>query len=217
MRGDPVLREKKFTEDGHCYTLRAYGGLNYIRGNSSPHFTLTGTQWRDGLDDIGGCIHEEILKHWPELSDLAAMHLSDMDGAPMHAEANGWYFLAGALGGLGEQYHGANRNRDWKTRDNPVTEEDKAQSLEIFARHCRITLDEARALAAHVLGDKLKPGFPGMRDEVAACRTRWRVACEAMRPRWAAEAAACIAKHGLVLFGDHWEPIKFEKESASGS
>lgn len=32
--------------------------------------------------------------------------------------------------------------------------------------------------------------------------------CEEMRPRWKAEAAACIKKHGLVIYGDPWPPAE---------
>jgi hypothetical protein len=52
--------------------------------------------------------HELVLKLWPDLAPLVALHLSDVDGAPHSAEANGWYWLAGACGGLGEEVHGAN-------------------------------------------------------------------------------------------------------------
>ena len=41
----------------------------------------------------GGCLHEDILKHAPELAPFVALHLSDQSGAPTYAIGNGFYFL----------------------------------------------------------------------------------------------------------------------------
>ena len=44
----------------------------------------------------GGADHDLILSVAPELAPIVTAHLSDTDGTPMHAEANGWYFYSGA-------------------------------------------------------------------------------------------------------------------------
>lgn len=41
----------------------------------------------------GGCIHEEILKHFPKFAPFVALHLCDFKGQPMHCTANGFYHL----------------------------------------------------------------------------------------------------------------------------
>jgi hypothetical protein len=41
----------------------------------------------------GGCCHEEIAVVFPELRPFIALHLSDAKGAPMYAQANGFYHL----------------------------------------------------------------------------------------------------------------------------
>ncbi len=111
-----------------------------LGGNSHPHFSVTGE-----TKHTGGCIHEECLKAWPEIKPIIDLHLSNADdGEPMHAEANGYYWLAGVVGGLGEQYHGGSGS-DGRTPD---------KCLSILANHLRITQDEAKAIA-----DKVKDAY----------------------------------------------------------
>ena len=50
-------------------------------GNQKPYFSLT-----------CGAIHKEILEAFPQLEDAAALHLSDIDGKPMHSFENGKYW-----------------------------------------------------------------------------------------------------------------------------
>lgn len=59
-----------------------------------PHGTWSGAaQFRNGREaDMGGCIHEAIIDAFVGLKPIVDLHLSDPSGAPMHAEANGWYF-----------------------------------------------------------------------------------------------------------------------------
>lgn len=81
-------------------------GLRYLGSNSAAYWTLTGEiyephgTWsgaarkRNGRDwDMGGMVHEYVLRAFPKLAPFAALHLSDPNGVPMHAIANGRYFL----------------------------------------------------------------------------------------------------------------------------
>jgi hypothetical protein len=75
----------------------------YILGsNSYPYYSLTGSvkSYDKRLRDpylAGGCMHETILKYYPQLAPLVTVHLSEADGTPMHAEANARYW-AGLCG-----------------------------------------------------------------------------------------------------------------------
>jgi hypothetical protein len=98
------------------------------------YFSITGeistaTERARGDFQEGGCIHDRLLKAWPDLAPLVAIHLSSVeDGKPMHAEANGWYWLAGWKGGLGETYHGGNQQPDYTPE----------KCLAILADHVRL-------------------------------------------------------------------------------
>jgi hypothetical protein len=88
----------------------------------------------------GGCLHTECLTAAPWLAPIVALHLSDAQtGTPMHAEANGWYWVAGALGGLGQAHHGSNDGRHTA-----------ADCEHILAEHARVSLNEARGLVTAV-------------------------------------------------------------------
>jgi hypothetical protein len=79
--GDPSGLSDGFSVTGELY---------------EPHGTWSGAaQFRNGREsDMGGCIHEEVLEAFVGLKPIVDLHLSDLDGAPMHAEANGWYFYS---------------------------------------------------------------------------------------------------------------------------
>lgn len=70
-------KEKLFTEDGIDYKIIAKYGMSYIRGNSHPHFSITGSS-----KEFCGCIHDEIALHFPELKPLIQFHLWDDNGLP---------------------------------------------------------------------------------------------------------------------------------------
>jgi len=74
--------------------------LNFIEANAilhkigdqKPYFSLTGRIVINGRTDISGAIHEKILKYFPQLEDFVSIHLSDIDGKPLHSLENGKYW-----------------------------------------------------------------------------------------------------------------------------
>lgn len=191
----PIIRGPKQFKDGNqIYRITAVGGLHKI-GDQAPYFSLTGDIDRAHMgllwvEDRGGCIHEEILRHWPELKPLADLHLSDMDGVPMHAAANAWYWFRGML-------------QDEMSIGPYAPRHSAVQCLEIFARHVRISLEEAAAVrdAVKKLADSVS--FYGRVWEsrhlpvMQAGLNTW---IEAQKPRWKEEAQAAILDLGLVIF-----------------
>lgn len=81
-------------------TTKTKDPLNYTEarlilhkiGDQKPYFSLTGRVVENGHESVSGAIHKEILAAFPELEDAAALHLSDMDGKPMHSFENGKYW-----------------------------------------------------------------------------------------------------------------------------
>lgn len=45
-----------------------------------------------------GCIHNEILETFPNLKPLVDLHLSNLDGKPMHCLENGFYWACKVIG-----------------------------------------------------------------------------------------------------------------------
>lgn len=191
----PILATTEISGRGWGYDkplrLEVRGGLHFIKANKSPHFSITGDitkPWpcRDNFI-AGGCLHEEIQKHFPNrFSDLIALHLSNLEGEPMHAAANGLYWLAGAEAGthdhFGQRYHGG----------NSTPAKSPAECLSIGARLLRVSEDEALALLSRMRSH----GDP--REVIKAY-------AEEQRPRWKAEADAAIKAHNLAVYGDKWE------------
>lgn len=196
MYRDPILaaRSLRAGTDGYRVplTFRVEGGLHYLRGNAAPYFSLTYSQFRKGLPEqcqSGGAGHERILALYPRFVDLAALHLSDIDGVPMHADGNGWYWLAGALGGAGERFHAA----------SGTSARTPAECLATFARHCRIPLAKAEAIRAECSAE-----YANNPDGWTAAREVMNLRMADMRTRWKSEADACIARHNLRVYGDPW-------------
>lgn len=207
MTYEPILAARSLPAGTDGYrvplTFAVEGGLHYIRGNTAPYFSLTYTQHRKGFPEqcyAGGAGHDEIARHFgARFADLAALHMSDIDGVPMHAETNGWYWLAGALGGAGETYHGGNNGQR-------LTE---ADCLRLFAKHCRISLGEADRIR-----EECRDEYANNPDGWAAARAVMALRLDDMRPRWKAEAEAAIARHHLRVYGDPWPtpPVELPRQ-----
>jgi len=79
-------------------TLRIIANVRYDDecGNGHNTFSITADIQRKGnnkqwYEDSGGCCHDEVAKHFPELAPLIKWHLCGSDG-PLHYVANTVYF-----------------------------------------------------------------------------------------------------------------------------
>jgi hypothetical protein len=91
-----MIFTRDYTEEGKPYRIKAELRFDDECGNSKESFSITGDigEYKYNgavLSSIcGGCIHEEITKHFPELAHLVKWHLYDVTG-PMHYLANTIY------------------------------------------------------------------------------------------------------------------------------
>lgn len=201
-RRDLPATARKYGETS--ITFQAIAKLEQIGGNKLPHFSVTGTIWKgtgpysDKKDIAGGCLHDDIAQVFPKLRPLIALHLSHSDGQPMHAAANGLYWVAGFVpGNLCQQYHGA-------SGDHGKTPE---ECLRIAADHLRITVYETEALGRHLseVCEKAKQTVatseevsPAAQKEQAkqariAVSAAMAAYCETQRERWQREANEGLA------------------------
>jgi len=87
---------KVFMENSQKHRIKVVAELHSL-GGQTPYFSITGEVDRQAKNNrwmpfLSGCIHDEILQHFPQLQLLVDMHLSDEDGVPMHAYENAAYW-----------------------------------------------------------------------------------------------------------------------------
>lgn len=119
---------KVFYANGEKYRLEVRAELVHLDGNKSPYFSIGGDIFRLAKNgrrvwESGGCIHEEIVKHFPKLQPLVDVHLSDENGLPMHAYANAAYFAG---------------------------HEGYEKQTNLLAKHLRISEDQANEMTTYI-------------------------------------------------------------------
>lgn len=82
--------EKKI---GEREVIRVNIRLSDKCNNGFNEFAITGDIYKNNKFQMGGSIHEEILKHFPEFKIFIDLHLRDAKGVPMYPVVNGFYFL----------------------------------------------------------------------------------------------------------------------------
>jgi hypothetical protein len=82
--------EKKI---GEREVIRVNIRLSDECNNGFNEFAITGDIYKNNKFQMGGCIHEEILKYFPEFKIFVDLHLRDIKGVPMYPVVNGFYFL----------------------------------------------------------------------------------------------------------------------------
>jgi hypothetical protein len=161
---------EKILRNGNKFVVE--GRLTRI-GNQAPYFSLTYSEYEGGRMVAGGTNHKEILKHFPRFANLAALHLSDIDGTPMHTLENGCYHL-----GLGKF---SELNYDFAKKHFRCTDAEFTQLLH--------DIEQVRS-------DTTLPNYP-KDGNLAEARATVAAFVEKMRPIWQSEARAVIAYYEL--------------------
>jgi hypothetical protein len=81
-------------------------------GNGHNSFGITADLYENGVLSAGGCLHNEVAEHFPDLAPLLKWHLCSTDG-PMHYIQNTTY-LAGDRDCWGWRKGEHTRDRDGK-------------------------------------------------------------------------------------------------------
>ena len=161
-------------------TTKTKDPLNYTEakailhriGNQKPYFSLTGRVVKDGREVTSGAIHEEILEAFPEIEDIAKLHLSDIEGKPMHSFENGKYWAG-------------------------FTRWEEANSKHL-ASLWRISENRARGL----MHDALMAQLWQDGDSDTLPETLFKDFHDRQLPRWKQEADNVIKKYNLELVAD---------------
>jgi len=142
--------------------------------------------WRDVG---GGCCHDHILELMPELKPFAELHLCTWEGVPMHAAANGWYWLQGVRPEIADH----NKNLGACHGGTGSGAKTPQECRRIFGEHFRLSeaeIDQILALA------------PRSEKELQII-----VENMGLPARWKKEAAAAIAQL------EAWTGAKFESKA----
>ena len=110
--------------------------------------------------DISGCIHDDILRIAPSLAPMVAVHLAELDGTPMHAAVNGWYFYRGGACEYETRHYGA----DYAARLG-TDHQRAARALHIDAAELPEGLDRA---GFEAFAESLRPHWAQMAADARA-------------------------------------------------
>ena len=83
--------KKSFVKGGNNCLIVAKIRYDDTCRNGHNSFAVTATIYENGKDFMGGCCHEEIAKHFPELVPFIKWHLVSTDG-PLHYVENSLYW-----------------------------------------------------------------------------------------------------------------------------
>lgn len=87
-----------FTEDRNKYRIRTTVSLNDDCHNNMCDWSITADiHWENehGIykEHMGGCCHDEIVRHCPELAKFIPLHCCNHYGAPIYPVENGTYHI----------------------------------------------------------------------------------------------------------------------------
>lgn len=92
------LSTKFFTENKEEYRITVTVSLDDdCRSNMCDWSVTADVRWKNQRGQykeyMGGCCHDEVAKHFPELAKFISLHLCNHYGAPMYPVGNGIYHI----------------------------------------------------------------------------------------------------------------------------
>lgn len=137
------------------------------------------TAWFGGQrDGYGGACHEKILELRPEFQGFVDLHLSDLNGVPMHCVQNGLYWLQGCV--------------DKALSDNMFEygpEQTAEKCFENLRAHLRTTPNETRALIAAINEYfHVRSAIQDEKDAAKEAQNLFKLFVESKKPQWEKEA-----------------------------
>ena len=163
-------------------------GLHYIKGNKAPYFSVT---------SCNGADHDAILRNYPELFDVVALHLSYIDGTPIYAVENGEHFIkSGELATIADHFRISMSAAECLRRVCYSTESNQTRTDTL------ITMAESAGLVGYQAMFAAEKASRKTRDQIIHDVITDFV--ERRKPIWKAEADACIKRHNLKVYGDPW-------------
>lgn len=166
--------------------------------NGHEHFSITADIYdktpRGWRESGGGCCHEHILKLRPALAPFVVLHLSDQDGIPVHAIANGIYWINGAAA--------------VPTKYGP--DQTPAECARIAADHLRATPEEIATMVATVRTEAELSEWL----ETHGFRARWKAEAQAairQLEAWTGQTFESAATRPT------WQPLTAEEREAAAT
>jgi hypothetical protein len=164
---------KVFQQDGFKHRIKVRASLRSLSGQPQ-FFSITGDIQRQAknnrwMEECGGCIHDEILQHFPHLAPLVQVHLSDENGVPMHAYSNAAYWAK-----TGKPHH---------------------PDMEMLTKHLHLDQSIVKEMLAYIEQFWGTDDF----DSITRPESAWEDACEFVEalPIWfrQAQAAKLLLSH----------------------
>lgn len=214
----PLRRSAPYVEEWYDHhTIRVEAKL-YTLGTQPPYFSITGEivnnrKRGDNAIEACGCLHESILRTWPDLAPLVAIHLSNADGVPMYAVEDARFWM-------GLTVDGGATNRRTRERRRTLTQygidPERVEEMLLAEHDSLVSLmdpvgtyhrEEEAPIEVDADGIRWVPTYVAnlwritideareLRDQVKADgndTAAIEFIVKSMKPRWAAEAAAAI-------------------------
>jgi hypothetical protein len=169
------VKAKCFKEGDHWYVITVTIRYDDECGNGHNTFSITGDIWKSTINGkkigrdclTGGCIHDDIIKHFPELKPFIKWHLTSSDG-PMYYLENTLFYA---------EHHGPDRVMVYVSKGNDeefglefqdscYEDIETANKIkEKYGDKCRLELDKKTAKTADYDAARACAVWPEAKDE----------------------------------------------------